>query len=110
MPVLPSTCRLQRIIAQQAARVRANHEQCAELLKSRERPFSFYATDLDKVMARKNRPPPDDSKKHLKPFRANPVPRSVRGVSHALRDVGGLDAGHRTLVLVLAFMWHGDRT
>ena len=83
MPALPSACRLQRIMAQQAARIRANHEQCAELLKSRERPFSFYATDVGKVMARKKGPPPEDSKKHFKPFRANPVPRSARGVSRA---------------------------
>ena len=82
-------------MAQQAARIRANHEQCAEVLKSRERPFSFYATDLEKVMARKKRPPPDDSKKHLKPFRANPVPRSARGVSPVLRDVDRMDIGHR---------------
>lgn len=67
---------------QQAARHRLSHEQRAQLLKSREQPFTFYAADIKKVEARQKGPQAEDPNRFQKPFKANAVPEAILGVSH----------------------------
>ena len=68
-------CRYENIQKQQAAKLRQSHERSMQLLKSQERPFSFYGKALAKEEAAKHYKPPT-AKDFQKPFKANPIPQS----------------------------------
>ena len=55
--------------------MRESHERSLQLLKSQERPFSFYGKALAKEEAAKQYKPPT-AKDFQKPFKANPIPKS----------------------------------
>ena len=68
-------CRYDNIRRQQAAKLKENHERSLQMLKSQERPFSFYGKALAKEEAAKQYKPPT-AKDFLRPFKANPIPKS----------------------------------
>lgn len=68
-------CRYDNIRRQQAAKLKENHERSLQMLKSQERPFSFYGKALAKEEAAKQYKPPT-AKDFQRPFKANPVPKS----------------------------------
>ncbi len=55
--------------------MRDSHEHSMQLLKSQERPFSFYGKALAKEEAAKQYTPPT-AKDFQQPFKANPIPKS----------------------------------
>ena len=68
-------CRYDNIRRQQAAKLKENHERSLQMLKSQERPFSFYGKALAKEEAAKQYKPPT-AKDFQRPFKANPIPKS----------------------------------
>ncbi|KAL0029572.1 hypothetical protein WJX79_005057 [Trebouxia sp. C0005] len=75
LPKSTTEPRYENIRRQQAAKVREPHERSLQLLKSQERPFSFYGKALAKEEAAKQYKPPA-AKDFQKPFKANPIPKS----------------------------------
>lgn len=68
-------CRYENIKKQQAAKLKDSHERNLQLLKSQERPFSFYGKALAKEEAAKNHRPAT-AKDFQQAFKANPIPKS----------------------------------
>ena len=84
--------RYEKIKQEQAAKLQDSHERSMRLLKSQERPFSFYGKALAKEEAAKQYKPPS-AKDFQKPFKANPVPKSsleVRCLSSYLVSISRL--------------------
>lgn len=73
-------CRYYNIRGQQAAKLKANHERSLQMLKSQERPFSFYGKALAKEEGAKQYKAPT-AKDFQRPFKANPIPKSSLEVS-----------------------------
>ena len=72
--------RYENIKKHQAAKLKDSHERNMQLLKSQERPFSFYGKALAKEeSAKKYRPP--SAQDFQQPFKANPIPKSSLEVS-----------------------------
>lgn len=67
--------RLENIKKQQALKLKQSHEHSLQLLKSQERPFSFYGKALAKEEALKQHKPPT-AKDFQQTFQANPIPKS----------------------------------
>lgn len=67
--------RLENIKKQQAMKLKHSHEHSMQLLKSQERPFSFYGKALAKEEALKQHKPPT-AKDFQQVFKANPIPKS----------------------------------
>ena len=67
--------RLENIKKQQALKLKQSHERSLQLLKSQERPFSFYGKALAKEEALKQHKPPT-AKDFQQTFQANPIPKS----------------------------------
>lgn len=67
--------RYENIRREQAARLQDNHQRSMQILKSQERPFSFYGKALAKEEATKQykAPTAKDFQRH---FKANPIPKS----------------------------------
>lgn len=67
--------RLENLTKQQTLKLQHSHERNLQLLKSQERPFSFYGKVLAKEEALKEHKPPT-AKDFQQVFKANPIPKS----------------------------------
>ena len=68
--------RYEKLTRQQAARTRENKRRSKENLKEAEQPFSFYFTDKERKAAREAKLEGARNAR-AKPFKANPIPKSV---------------------------------
>ena len=68
--------RYEKLTRQQAARTRENKRRSQENLKKAEQPFSFYFADKDRKAAREAKLEKARNV-NAKPFKANPIPKSV---------------------------------
>lgn len=70
--------RFEQLRKDQEEKLKAWHDQSAELTRSRERPFSFYKADLARAASREKSK--KDPNRFQRPFKANPVPASMQEV------------------------------